>query len=134
MVTGPRQGLSGSQSRAAGRGRPSHRTIPRARSRVRRDLPGGFSAYARVSRVRREFVRWVGSLVCAVAAIEVRRAQLQDSWKETLRQPGGHPPTFARKFDLDALRDELVGHGFDPVAAWTDGAGDFSLTLARVDA
>lgn len=40
----------------------------------------------------------------------------------------------SRKFDLDALRDELVGHGFDPVAAWTDGAGDFSLTLARVDA
>lgn len=38
----------------------------------------------------------------------------------------------SRKFDLGLLRDELTEHGFEPVTSWTDAAGDFSLTLARV--
>lgn len=38
----------------------------------------------------------------------------------------------SRKFDHARLREELAGHGLDPVAGWTDTAGDFSLTLARV--
>ncbi|MDN5718260.1 MAG: L-histidine N(alpha)-methyltransferase, partial [Janibacter sp.] len=38
----------------------------------------------------------------------------------------------SRKFDPGELRDELAGHGLQPVAGWTDEAGDFSLTLARV--
>lgn len=38
----------------------------------------------------------------------------------------------SRKFELAALREELAGQGFETVAAWTDDAQDFSLTLARV--
>lgn len=38
----------------------------------------------------------------------------------------------SRKFDLDALHAELATHDLEPVAGWTDEAGDFSLTLARV--
>lgn len=37
----------------------------------------------------------------------------------------------SRKFRLGELRAELTAHGLDPVAGWTDEAGDFSLTLAR---
>ncbi|WP_338538995.1 L-histidine N(alpha)-methyltransferase [Janibacter terrae] len=40
----------------------------------------------------------------------------------------------SRKFDLAALGGELAGHGFETAATWTDDAGDFSLTLARVTA
>jgi L-histidine Nalpha-methyltransferase len=36
------------------------------------------------------------------------------------------------KFVLEDLHDELRGHGFEPVRSWTDDAGDYSLTLARV--
>jgi len=35
------------------------------------------------------------------------------------------------KFDLAGLHHELSTHGFELVRAWTDRAGDFSLTLAR---
>ena len=38
----------------------------------------------------------------------------------------------SRKFELADLREELAGRGFETVQAWTDDAGDFSLTLARV--
>lgn len=37
----------------------------------------------------------------------------------------------SRKFRPDELRAELTGNGFEMVRAWTDDAGDFSLTLAR---
>ena len=35
------------------------------------------------------------------------------------------------KFHLDRIGEELRAAGLDPVAAWTDPAGDFGLTLAR---
>lgn len=38
----------------------------------------------------------------------------------------------SRKFDLGALHEELASHGLEPIAGWTDEAGDFSLTLAKV--
>jgi L-histidine N-alpha-methyltransferase len=35
------------------------------------------------------------------------------------------------KFHLDRIGDEMHGAGLEPVASWTDPAGDFGLTLAR---
>lgn len=37
----------------------------------------------------------------------------------------------SRKFDLEALTAEVAGHRFEPMAAWTDDAGDYSLSLYR---
>jgi L-histidine Nalpha-methyltransferase len=37
------------------------------------------------------------------------------------------------KFDLQSWRQELEAHGFRPVHSWTDSAGDFSVTLSRLD-
>jgi L-histidine N-alpha-methyltransferase len=36
------------------------------------------------------------------------------------------------KFRLPGLRDELARSGFTVIATWTDAAGDFALTLARL--
>ena len=45
---------------------------------------------------------------------------------------GAHLRTeISRKFDLEALHTELADDALEPVTAWTDAAGDFSLTLAR---
>ena len=35
------------------------------------------------------------------------------------------------KFHLEGVRAELIAAGLQPVASWTDRAGDFALTLAR---
>ena len=35
------------------------------------------------------------------------------------------------KFRVSELREELRGHGLEPVRTWTDQYGDYSLTLAR---
>ena len=78
----------------------------------------------------------VGSRGCGSARLRAVRDITADftgigrTWRLA---KGDHLRTeISRKFDLGLLRDELTEHGFEPVTSWTDAAGDFSLTLARV--
>lgn len=65
----------------------------------------------------------------AIRDIEADFAGIGRTWRLT---KGDHLRTeISRKFHPDELHAELSDHGLEPVARWTDAAGDFSLTLAR---
>lgn len=51
----------------------------------------------------------------------------------TLDAGAGIRTEIARKFEPDALMDELAEHGFLRGPVWTDDAGDFGLALVVVD-
>lgn len=65
----------------------------------------------------------------ALRDVEVEIPSLGRVWQlakgESLRTE------ISRKFVLEDLSREVSGHGFEPVVAWTDRAGDYSLGLYR---
>jgi L-histidine Nalpha-methyltransferase len=62
--------------------------------------------------------------------IEARFPTLDLTWR--LPTGGELLTEISVKFTLAHLQAELAAGGFDTVRSWTDDAGDFSLTLARV--
>lgn len=84
-----------------------------------------FAHVARWNPVRSRIEMWLR----ARRQVNVHFRALDRDWK----LPAGAEmlTEISVKFHLPDLRAELAGHGLEPAHSWTDGHGDFSLTLAR---
>jgi L-histidine Nalpha-methyltransferase len=97
---------------------------------LRRELdvdlsPDDFDHVARWNPDRSQIEMWLR----ARRDIRVEFAALDLTW---VLPTGGELLTeISVKFELPRLHDELTRHRLAPVSTWTDGAGDFSVTLAR---
>jgi len=61
-----------------------------------------------------------------------QRVRLADLGLAVVFEEGeGMLTEISAKFRLEAVRAELAAAGLEPVASWSDDAGDFALTLAR---
>jgi L-histidine N-alpha-methyltransferase len=84
-----------------------------------------FAHVARWNPVRSRIEMWLRAL----RDVNVHFAALDRDWK--LAAGAEMLTEISVKFQLPALRSELQRHGLEPVRSWTDGNGDYSLTLAR---
>ena len=97
---------------------------------LRRDLdadglsPGDFQHVARWNAAESRIEMWLR----AVRDVHAHFPTLDLDWH--LRAGQEMLTEISVKFELPVLHRELAQRGFDVVRAWTDDAGDFSLTLA----